>query len=68
MNDLETVQYYKHLVVELAKALDGMVEPAEDVAFELAGRSDECECNLARLEYALDDAKAALSKVDRNLM
>jgi len=56
------------LVVELAKALDGMIEPSEDVASELAGMSAGCECYLARLEYALDDAKDALSKVDKNLM
>lgn len=50
------------LAAELAKALEGMIEPAEDVGVELIAISAGCGEYLSRLDAAIDSARAALDK------
>jgi hypothetical protein len=49
-------------VSELVAALEGMIEPAEDVGSELCSLSAGCGAYLGRLDMAIDDARAALAK------
>jgi hypothetical protein len=50
------------LAADLAKALEGMIEPAEDVGSELRAISAGCGEYLSRLDAAIDAARAALAK------
>jgi hypothetical protein len=60
--EIETTRATKARVAELVTALEGMIEPADDVGSELGSLSAGCGEYLGRLDMAIDNARAALAK------